>query len=134
MTFCHLMPPTYRNDPHPPCDCLGRYSRGRFKKILDKLVLGLPRQHATSEKLRTCSVLTTASDTTEIDEIVMVGMVKPHRMFKIIVGSKAIGTIFAVCRRSLLQCQLVALREQGSFYYNYKQFHSVVTRPTDVAE
>ena len=75
--------------PPPPYDCLGRYSCGRFKKSLDKLVL--PRQHATSGRLRTCSVLTTASDTTEIDEIVIVGMVKPHRLFKIIVGSKAIG-------------------------------------------
>ena len=38
----------------------------------------------------TCSVLTTASDATEIDEIVVVGVSTPHRLFKITIASWAI--------------------------------------------
>ena len=59
--------------------------RGIFEKIADMLVLR--RQHATPGNSQTCSVLTTASDATEIDKIVSVGMATLHRLFEIIVAS-----------------------------------------------
>ena len=51
-----------------------------------------PQRTATTAKTGhtydlTCSVLTTASDVTEIDEIAVVGVATSHQWFKIIVAS-----------------------------------------------
>ena len=48
----------------------------------------------------TCSVLTTTSDATEINRIVVVGAATPHWLLKITVASKQSRTVFAVCGSS----------------------------------
>ena len=49
---------------------------------------------------------------TEIDQIVVMGVATPHRLFKIIVASWAIGTVIAVCGslHTCTECLNIALK------------------------